>query len=218
MKAVILDLDGTLTETELLHAKAWELTLQKLNLKAEVSFSSVFGRRDSDVFSEFLGGKKMDEAYLKNVLDIKSRYYEELVKSANMTRCAKELLDRLESSGLKYAVVTSSRRRDAECVVRKFGISCNVLVTGDDVRNAKPDPEPIYLALKELNSKPQDVIAIGDSRYDIFAYKTAGIEKIYIVGSDLRDEEDRREQKVMYVKDLCSILQEMEEWKEGCPS
>jgi pyrophosphatase PpaX len=46
------------------------------------------------------------------------------------------------------------------------------------VKNAKPDPEGIFLALKELNGRPEETVMVGDSHYDIEAAKNAGVSSV----------------------------------------
>ena len=50
----------------------------------------------------------------------------------------------------------------------------DVVVTLDDVNHAKPDPEPIYKALEQLDSAPSTSLMVGDSHHDILAGKNAG--------------------------------------------
>ena len=50
----------------------------------------------------------------------------------------------------------------------------DVVITLDEVENAKPDPEPLYKALDALGSKPEEAIMIGDNHHDILGGKNAG--------------------------------------------
>lgn len=87
-----------------------------------------------------------------------------------------EAIESLKQDGFKLAIVTTKKRN----VVEKGLKLCNleqffeVVVTIDDVTNVKPNPEPLLLALKQLNSQPSEAIMVGDNYHDIDGGKNAG--------------------------------------------
>lgn len=87
-----------------------------------------------------------------------------------------ETVQTLKQSGYKLAIVTTKRRDVVEKGLRlsKLDQFFEVIVTFDDVENAKPDPEPLVKALKLLDSIPEEAIMIGDSYHDILGGKNAG--------------------------------------------
>ena len=89
-----------------------------------------------------------------------------------------EILSTLKKNNYKVAIVTNKHRNASEEAFKLFGISDLDIysVTGDDVKNQKPDPEGIYLAMDHFGiTNKEDVIYIGDSVYDMWTAKNAGV-------------------------------------------
>lgn len=87
-----------------------------------------------------------------------------------------ETVQTLKRSGYKLAIVTTKKRNVVEKGLRlsKLDQFFEVVVTLDDVENAKPDPEPLLKALKQVDSIPEEAIMIGDNSHDILGGKNAG--------------------------------------------
>ncbi|MFD6439592.1 pyrophosphatase PpaX [Peribacillus sp. NPDC060186] len=87
-----------------------------------------------------------------------------------------ETIQTLKQSGYKLAVVTTKKRDVVEKGLRlsKLDQFFEVVVTLDDVEKAKPDPEPLVKALKQLGSAPEEAIMVGDSYHDILGGKNTG--------------------------------------------
>lgn len=87
-----------------------------------------------------------------------------------------ETVQTLKRSGYKLAIVTTKKRNVVEKGLRlsKLDQFFEVVVTLDDVENAKPDPEPLLKALKQVDSTPEEAIMIGDNSHDILGGKNAG--------------------------------------------
>lgn len=92
-----------------------------------------------------------------------------------------EAVKTIKDKGYKLAVVTS-RVNNAKKNLTFTGLIdfMDTIVTGDDVVNFKPHPEPVLKALKHINIRPSEAIMIGDSHDDIMAGKNAGTMTIGI--------------------------------------
>ncbi len=99
------------------------------------------------------------------------------------------LLQRIERSRKHLALVTGVEKTLMEYTLNAFDLSkfFETLITGDDVRNGKPDPEGINLALARMKANPKESILIGDSPADILSGKRAGV----LTGAALWSPENR---------------------------
>jgi phosphoglycolate phosphatase/AHBA synthesis associated protein len=79
-------------------------------------------------------------------------------------------------SPYKKAIITNTPRDCASQILKKFDIKpyFQEIVTSDDVRKAKPDPEIVYKACEKLNVDPKTVILVGDTQSDVKAGQAAG--------------------------------------------
>ena len=87
------------------------------------------------------------------------------------------LLERIRASGRRLALVTGVERAVMEPTLDAFGLQAyfDERITVDDVRNIKPDPEGILLALARIGADPKRSIYIGDAPADIVAGRRAGV-------------------------------------------
>lgn len=99
--------------------------------------------------------------------------------SAPLYDGAKNVLANLKNSNKQLGVISSNQAGLME-ILEKREILCyfDVVVTGNDVKNKKPDPEGIEFALKRLNAQRENAVMIGDSWHDIQAANNARIDSI----------------------------------------
>jgi pyrophosphatase PpaX len=96
-----------------------------------------------------------------------------------------EAVGRLKDRGMKLGIVTSKNRSST---IR--GLACGgmedcfeVLVTADDVDSPKPDPQPVVLALRQLDAEASEAVFVGDSPHDLAAGKAAGVATAAVLWS-----------------------------------
>jgi HAD superfamily hydrolase (TIGR01549 family) len=80
----------------------------------------------------------------------------------------------------QLAVVSSNRRRVLDASLRHHELESlfNIVISGDDVEQLKPDPQGIYAALEQMKAGPETAIMIGDSDKDLLAARNAGIDSV----------------------------------------
>ncbi len=203
IKAAIFDLDGTLVSTANVHKTAWELALKDLNIKTNANLDNLMGMRTIEI-AKILAGDRYLELFNK-----KNEYYKDLVlRMAKPTPCAIEILKRLRQNNIKIAIVTSSLRASAELSLKILNFSPDFLIAGDEVKNGKPNPEPVLYALQKLDVKPGDTFAVGDTMQDVIAYNKSNIQNIYLVINDINiNREEAKNYGARIINTLCDILE-----------
>jgi HAD superfamily hydrolase (TIGR01509 family) len=91
-----------------------------------------------------------------------------------------ELLPTLKAHNILIAIVTSSRKTFCDRLIAHHNWPIDHLISRQDVRQPKPHPAGIHLALQKLNIAPQNAIMIGDHPHDIQAAQAA---KVYSIGA-----------------------------------
>lgn len=91
-----------------------------------------------------------------------------------------ELLQAIESTGLKWGIVTNKPRRFTQPLVKSMGLDKRAacVVSGDDAPQPKPSPATLLLACEEVDTKPENCIYLGDAERDIQAGKSAGMKTV----------------------------------------
>jgi phosphoglycolate phosphatase len=183
LKAVLFDLDGTLLDTAIDFTTVLNAMLTERQL-APQSYDEVRKRvSDGARAVVSLGFQKLQEddaefqELLKEFLD---RYLAQLAVSTTLFPGMNEVLDHIETRGLKWGIVTNKPARFTMPLLAAMGLDqrCATAICPDHVTDRKPHPEPIYLACKEIACLPAHAIYIGDHRRDIDAGRNASMRTV----------------------------------------
>lgn len=175
--AVLFDLDGTLADTFGLIVQCYHHTM-RTHLGRELPeepWLATIGRP----LRESLSGFGRDEAEVERMV-VTYRDYQRTVhdRMVGAYPGARPTLDALAGRGVPVAIVTSKSREIAGRTLACCGLSdyFDVVVTPEDVTRAKPDPEPVRLALHRLGGvAPERTLFVGDATWDVRAGKAAGV-------------------------------------------
>ncbi|MDD5249987.1 MAG: phosphoglycolate phosphatase [Rhodocyclaceae bacterium] len=183
VKAVLIDLDGTLLDTVLdLHAAA-NAMLRELG-RAEVEIEAIrayVGRGIPNLIKRCLAGR-LDAADdpappPDAALTSFRRHYAEFNgRATTVYPGALEGLKALRAKGLPLACITNKTAAFTAPLLAHTGLAgfFDVVVAGDTLPKAKPDPMPLVWACGRIGAKPQEALVIGDSINDYLAARAAG--------------------------------------------
>ncbi len=191
LRAIIFDLDGVLIDSEPLHFAAFNKALQGEGspLSDEVYKENYLALDDKGAFARYFEDerKPLDLEKLNNLMKIKSEIYLNLVRSEGVLPYP-SVPEFVRAVAARYplAVATGSRRHEAELLLESAGLRpfFEGLVTSDDVKNGKPNPESYLKAVELLNSsgkrptaiKPEECAVIEDSKQGIASAQSAGMK------------------------------------------
>ena len=202
LHAVIFDFDGIVADTEKLHYLAFERVLapKGLSMTWEDYVAQCIGFDDRDVLRYRLGGagEEPDGPTLQELVDRKALAFIELVQEqgAPIYPGVWNLVRRLHEAEVPLCVCSGALRSDIDAVLRAtgFGHSFETMVTAEEVRRSKPDPESYLLALERLREKhadrdiqPERVIAIEDTPTGIAAARGAGLSVLGVTNTHPRE-------------------------------
>lgn len=171
---ILLDWDGNLARTLDVWLEAIKVPLVKRSIQlSDKQVAMCFGRL-VERFTEY-GITDIDAA----VEEIQ-QFAKQRIPEADLYPDALFVLEELKKQDKKLALVTSTFKHILQGALSKHGMDelFDVVVTGTDVENLKPHPEPLLLAMERLNAVPADTIMIGDTEHDVAAANSAGVESI----------------------------------------
>ncbi|MGN6715120.1 beta-phosphoglucomutase [Anaerocolumna jejuensis] len=186
LKACIFDLDGVLVDTAVYHYMAWK----RLALKLGFDFTQEqneglkgISRMQSLEILLAEGGLVFDEAAKLKLADKKNRWYCEYIEKMTADEIlpgAASLLKELKSKGIKTALGSASK--NAETILRNTNLlsQFDVIVDGNNITKAKPDPQVFLLAAGQLKVKPEECVVFEDARAGIAAAVKAGMHSVGI--------------------------------------
>jgi HAD superfamily hydrolase (TIGR01509 family) len=180
-KALILDLDGTLADTEPLHNRAWNDVVRGVPSEVVSQERQKWIGMESVAIARELIARFRLSLSTDEMLREKRRRFREMVRRE--LKPFPGLAAELERwSGVPMAVATAGSRREALLVLEtlRLPVRFDVVVTADDVPRAKPFPDCYLRAAELLGRSPQECVALEDSVHGMLAAVAAGMRVIAI--------------------------------------
>lgn len=176
--AFLFDLDGTLIDSVYQHVVAWREALAQSAIDLAVWRIHRRIGMSGGLFVQALlseTGVDLSPEEVEALQDAHAEAYEAQRESVKPLPGARELLAELTARGVPWAVATSGRRRSAAIGLEMLGVGDEVpVVTRDEVRWAKPDPDLFLAAAELLDVDPGSAMVVGDSIWDLLAARRAG--------------------------------------------
>jgi HAD superfamily hydrolase (TIGR01509 family) len=173
VKAVFLDIDGTLMDTNYLHIEAWAQAFEEVGERPPRSrIHHEVGKGSDKLIPEFVEDGKAEQ-----VSELHSKYYAKLQERGHPLPGAKELVASLVEGGYEVWLATSAEPEELEHHMEELGVESQIsgVVSSDEAEESKPAPDIFGVALERAGTAPEDAVALGDSIWDIEAAKEAGV-------------------------------------------
>lgn len=178
VEGVLLDVDGTLVDSNGAHAAAWQKALAEAGFQVEFErLRRLIGKGGDKLLPEVTGveaDSPRGEAISKRRAEI---FKEEFLPRLRPFPRARELLVRMKRDGLRLAVASSAKEDELKGLLRVCGAEdlLEATTSSDDADNSKPDPDIVHAALRRIRLPADRVILLGDTPYDIEAGNRAGV-------------------------------------------
>jgi HAD superfamily hydrolase (TIGR01509 family) len=190
-KAVLFDLDGTLVDTVELRIEAWERTLGEVGMPTtREELAPLMGLDGKRLAREIaaIAGAPIDEARAEWIDRECGELYERLNHSPRPLPGLKTLIDVLERRSIVWAIATSSRKEQVTTSVTALGLPGEpTIVDASHVKHAKPEPDLLLLAAKQLGVDPAACWYIGDSTWDMVSAVAAGMIAVGVMAGSAVD-------------------------------
>lgn len=179
IKYLLFDLDGTITDPKEGITKCVQYALSKFDIEENCDNLLPFiGPPLTDSFMDFYG-------FDKQKAELAIKYYRERYAKIGLFENSAidgihEVLEKLKNSGYTLAVATSKPTCFAISICEKYDFSKYFdIIMGSELDGTRTKKsEIIYEVLKQLNAKPEEVVMIGDRKYDIIGAKEVGTASI----------------------------------------
>lgn len=181
IRGVILDMDGTLVDTNEAHAQTWVDALNAHGFAVTLEIVRPLIGLGGDKLLPRLTGQTKDSDLGKAISQDRSdRFEKDCLPHVKPFPRVGELVDRMHDAGLTVLIASSSKRDHLEALVDKAGLKGKLdgVVSASDVEESKPDPDVIEAALAKLGLPASQAIMIGDTPYDIEAAARVGVRTI----------------------------------------
>lgn len=189
-RAFIFDLDGVITETSEYHYMAWKTVCKKigydLTRKKNEELKGVNRKKCLDMIMEW-GNIRLSEKEIESLLETKNNIYKDYIKDLNENDVCEGVLNFINDAiknNIKIALYSASRNAKRILCQLKIIDLFTVIIDGNNVSNAKPDPEGFKIAADLTKTNPKDCVVFEDS---ISGIEGANKLNMYTVGIGSRD-------------------------------
>ena len=170
----LFDLDGTLVDSVYQHVLAWKEALDSEGLELSVWRIHRKIGMSGGLFANQLvreTGHPIDEDRLERLRHAHANAYRGMADRIRPLPGARELLSWLTDAGIRWAIATSGRMETAAVNLAALGVdpARTPVVTRDQVKYAKPDPDLFLAAAARLNAPIETAVVVGDSIWDMLA-------------------------------------------------
>jgi HAD superfamily hydrolase (TIGR01509 family) len=186
---VILDVDGTLVDSNYQHALAWTVAFQAVGISIETWRLHRAVGMGADRLVAHVAGQTVEERVGDDIRDMHSREYANLHHTVRPLPGAEGLITELKQRGFTVALATSSAQEDFAKEMDFFDDAhqADVSLTLPDVSSTKPDPELLLKALEKAGGTR--AVTIGDTTWDMESAREAGVLPIALLTGGFSREE-----------------------------
>ena len=170
IKAILFDLDGTLLDTnELIYKSFFHMFKEVL----DIEITRLYGKPLERSLEKYANNREELERMINEYRSYNADHHDEMCAPFEGVM---ELLQTLNSKGIKLGIVTSKRKAVAERGMMLGGILeyMDVIISPESTTKHKPEGEPAMKACEILGVEPKEAIMVGDSSYDLLCGKNAG--------------------------------------------
>lgn len=170
----LFDLDGTLVDSVYQHVLAWKEALDAEGIDLSVwRIHRKIGMSGGLFTNQLLRetGVEIDPKRVEMLRQLHAAAYHRLSEGVRPLPGAREVLQALDDGGIRWAIATSGRMETAAINLRALGVEPErvPVVTRDQVRHAKPDPDLFIAAAERLSVPIGSCVVVGDSIWDMLA-------------------------------------------------
>jgi HAD superfamily hydrolase (TIGR01549 family) len=212
----IFDLDGTLVDSVYQHVLAWSEALETEGIELSVWRIHRKIGMSGGLFANMLlreTGVDFSPDRIARLQRLHAAAYNRVSAQIRPLPGARALLAALTDAGIPWAIATSGRMETAGPVLENLGIdlSRTPVVTRDQVRHAKPDPDLFLAAAERLNVDVQTASVVGDSVWDMLASRRARTLGIGLLSGGYGMEELERAGAYRVYEDPADLLEHLDE-------
>jgi HAD superfamily hydrolase (TIGR01509 family) len=214
--AFVFDLDGTLVDSVYQHVLAWREALEAEGIELAVWRIHRRIGMSGGLFTNILlreTGVDFDSETIERLQRLHAAAYERTSRDIRPLPGARALLAALSDAGIPWAVATSGRMQTARAVLDSLGIDLDKtpVVTRDQVRHAKPDPDLFLAAAARLGVPAERSTVVGDSVWDMLAATRARSLGIGLLSGGYGMEELERAGAYRVFEDPADLLKHLDE-------
>ena len=195
-KALIFDFDGVITDSEVLHFRAFNAVLEQfgVELTTKEYYKTFLGFSDVDCYKMLItqGRLKTNQEQIPGLVKQKTVIFEDLAKNeGQLIEGVRDFLSMLSTNDIAMGIYSGALLPEIEMILEDAGLRgyFETVVSTEHVKKGKPDPEGFLLALERLNPgrsepiSPEQCVVIEDANWGLLAARAARMHAVGITNS-----------------------------------
>jgi len=181
LEAVLLDVDGTLVDSNDAHAQAWSEVFQRNGYPGTFEWvRELIGKGGDKLIPEITGLAEDSHEAKRLAKERSALFMREYLPQIQPFPRAEALLRRLHGSGLQLVVASSANEQELRPLLQVCGALPFVQqqTSANDAKHSKPDPDIVEVALRKAGCSAGQAVMLGDTPYDVQAALKAGVPAI----------------------------------------
>jgi len=174
--AVLLDLDGTLIDSNYEHVMAWRLTFRRAGIEVpNAVLHQCIGLRDALLIQAVARAMERARGFnVEKLATLHETYFRRSLRTLQPLPGAGALLKALSRQKVRWAIATGGDKKTVARMIRSLAVPKSIpVITADDVERAKPEPDVFLVAAKRLGTPMSNCIVVGDSVWDLLGARRA---------------------------------------------
>jgi HAD superfamily hydrolase (TIGR01509 family) len=192
-RIAILDVDGTLVDTNYHHAIAWFRAFRRHDVTPQVWIVHRHIGMGGDQLVAAVAGDEVEERVGDQIREAEGELYRELINEVQPMAGARQLIEDLKARDDVVVLASSAKEWEVEHYLEQLDAKEIVddWTTSSDVEQTKPEPDLVHAALDKVDGQPDDALLIGDTVWDVEAAQRAGVETLAVRTGGFSEQELR---------------------------
>jgi HAD superfamily hydrolase (TIGR01509 family) len=193
MAVAILDIDGTLVDTNYQHAIAWYRAFRQQDLILPIWRIHRHIGMGGDQLVPALAGDRFESERGEAAREDEQALYGELIGEVQPMQGARELIEELVRRGHTVLLASSAKQDEVDCYLDLLDARelADGWTSSADVESTKPEPDLVHAALQKADAQASEAVMIGDTPYDVEAAKRAGVPTLTVLTGGFSEQELR---------------------------
>jgi HAD superfamily hydrolase (TIGR01509 family) len=189
----ILDIDGTLVDTNYQHALAWFRAFAEHDVVLPIWRIHRHIGMGGDQLVPALTGDDFEREHGDDVRDAETQQYMRMIGEVEPMRDARKLIEDIAARGHKALLASSAKQDEVDHYLDLLDARelADGWTSSADVESTKPEPDLVHAALDKAGADPGDATMIGDTPWDVKAAERAGVATIAVMTGGFSEQELR---------------------------
>jgi HAD superfamily hydrolase (TIGR01509 family) len=211
VQAALLDVDGTLIDTNYHHTLAWFRAFEQHGVVLPLWRIHRAIGMGGDQLVPALVGKEADDEKGDDIRDARDSLYQDLIGEVEPLHGSRELISELKERGVTVVLASSSPKDELDHYLELLDARelADAWTTKDDVESTKPEPDLVNAALEKAGTG--NAVMVGDTRWDVEAAAKAGVDTACVMTGGWSAQELREAGAVAVFESVDELRERLDE-------